>query len=54
MSNTIIRYYLKFCIAMCNRHFSIIISQTREHVKTHCNDRNSPFHFTWQKWTINQ
>ena len=30
---------------MCHRHIFIKISQKREYIQTHCNDRRKPFHF---------
>ena len=33
-----------------HRQFFKVISQNPEYVKTHCNDRNNPFHFAIRKW----
>ena len=30
-------------------HFLRKLSQNHEYVKTHCNDRNNPFHFACRK-----
>ena len=45
--------YLKHRIPIMHRQFFKILSQNRDCVQTHCNDRNNPFHFACQKW-INQ
>ena len=45
LSHINIRYYLKHRIPMCHRLFLRRISQNREYIQTHCNDRNKPFQF---------
>ena len=44
------RYYLKHRIPIMHRQFSKEISQNRENIQTHCNNRNNPFHFAFCKW----
>ena len=34
---------------MCPRHFLKILSCKPEHLQTHCNDLNIPFHFACRK-----
>ena len=45
-----ISYYLKHRIPIMHRQFFKILSQNRDYIQTHCNDRNSPFHFACQTW----
>ena len=40
-----ISYYLKHRIPIMHRQFFKKLSQNRDYVQTHCNDRNNPFHF---------
>ena len=48
-----IKYYLKHRIPILHRQFFKILSQNRDYVQTHCNDRNNPFHFACQTWIKN-
>ena len=48
-----ISYYLKHRIPIMHRQFFKILSQNRDYVETHCNDRNNPFHFACQIWIKN-
>ena len=48
-----ISYYLNHRIPKMHRHFFKILSQNRDYVQTHCNDRNNPFHFACQTWIKN-
>ena len=48
-----ISYYLKHRIPIMHRQFFRILSQNRDYVQTHCNDRNNPFHFACQTWIKN-
>ena len=50
LSNINICYYLKLRIPMCHRLFFRRISQNREYIQTHCNDRRNPFHFACRQW----
>ena len=52
LSKINIRYYPKFRIPITHRQFFRLISQNREHVKTHCNDLYNPFHFASGKWYL--
>ena len=45
--------YLKHRIPIMHRQFFKILSQNRDYVQTHCNDRNIPFHIACQKWIKN-
>ena len=45
-----ISYYLKHRIPIMHRQFFKKLSQNRDYVQTHCNDRNNPFHFACQTW----
>ena len=47
-----IHYYLKFQIPMCHRLFFRRISQNRDYIQTHCNDRRNPFHFACRQWYL--
>ena len=35
-----------------HRHIFKILSQNRDYVQTHCNDRNDTFHFACRKWYL--
>ena len=48
-----ISYYLKHRIPIMPRQFFKILSQNRDYVQTHCNDRNNPFHFACHTWIKN-
>ena len=50
LSNVKIHYYLKHRIPQLHRQFFKILSQNQDYVQTHCNERNSPFHFACGKW----
>ena len=45
-----IHYYLKLRIPIMHRHFLRKISQNREYIQTHCNDRRNPFHFACRQF----
>ena len=45
LSHININYYLKLRIPMCHRQVFRKISQNREYIQTHCNDRRNSFHF---------
>ena len=53
LSRTNIKYYSKLRIPIMHRPFFKINSQNPDYVKTHCNDRNNPFHFAIRKWYLN-
>ena len=49
---------LKVChgieyLIFIEKHFLKILSQNRDYLQTHCNDRNNPFHFACQTWIKN-
>ena len=48
-----ISYYVKHRIPIMHRQFFKKLSQNRNYVETHCNDRNNPFHFACQTWIKN-
>ena len=50
LSNINIHYYLKLRIPMCHRKFPLKISQNRDYIQTHCNNRRNPFHFACRQW----
>ena len=52
LSNINIHYFLKSRTPIMHRQFFKIISQNPEYVKTHCNNRNNPFHFAIRKWYL--
>ena len=45
--------HIKLRIPIMHRQFFKILSQNRDYVQTHCNDRNNPFHFACQTWIKN-
>ena len=45
--------YLKHRIPIMHRQFFKILPQNRVYVRTHCDDRNNPFHFACQTWIEN-
>ena len=44
---------MKVRIPKMHRQFFIKISQNRDYVQTHCNDRNNLFHCACQTWIKN-
>ena len=48
-----ISYCLKHRIPKMHRQFFEKLSQNRDYVQTHCNDRINPFHFAFQAWIKN-
>ena len=50
--HTNIHYYLRLCIPIMHRHFFRKLSQNPDYIKTHCNDRNNPFHFACRRWYL--
>ena len=45
-----IHYHLKLGSPPLHRQFSIKISQNRDYIQSHCNDRRNPFHFACHQW----
>ena len=35
-----------------HRHVFRILTQNPDYVKSHCNDRNNPFHFACREWYL--
>ena len=50
LSHINIHHYLKLRITIMRRHFFRKLSQNREYIKIHCNDRNNLFHFACRQW----
>ena len=46
LSNINIHYHLRLGIPPLHRQFFIKISQNRDYIQTHCNNRRNPFHFS--------
>ena len=45
LSQINIHHYLKLRIPITHRTFLLKLSQNRDSIQTHCNDRRNPFHF---------
>ena len=52
LSNITIHYHLKLGLPPLNRLFFIKISQSRDFVQTHCNDRRHAFRFACRQWYL--
>ena len=50
LSNINIHYHVKIGLPPLQRQFFIKISQNRDYIQTHCNDRRNPFHFACRQW----
>ena len=50
ISHINIHYHLLLGVPPLHRHFFIKISQNRDYIQTHCNDRRNPFHFACRQW----
>ena len=50
LSHINIHYHLRLGAPPLHRHFFIKISQNRDYIKTHCNDRRNTFHFACRQW----
>ena len=50
LSHINILYYLKFRKPILHLQFFRKISQNREYIQAHCNDRRNPFHFACRQW----
>ena len=50
LSNINIHYHLRLGAPPLHRQFFIKISQNRDYIQTHCNDRRNPFHFACRQW----
>ena len=45
-----IHYHLRLGASPLHRHFFKKISQNRDYIQTHCNDRRNTFHFACPQW----
>ena len=50
LSNITIHYHLKLGLPPSHRQFFMKISQNRDYIQTHCNDRRNVFHFACRQW----
>ena len=50
LSHIIIHYHLRLGASPLHRQFFRKISQNRDYIQTHCNDRRNPFHFACRQW----
>ena len=50
LSNINIHYHLKLGSPPLHRLFFIKISQNRDYIQTHCNNRRNSFHFACRQW----
>ena len=50
LSNINIQCHLRLGASPLHRQFFIKISQNRDYIQTHCNDRRNPFHFACRHW----
>ena len=52
LSNINIHYHLKLGLPPLHRQFFRNLSQNREYIQTHCNDRRNPNHFACRQWYL--
>ena len=50
LSNINIHYHLRLGAPPLHRQFFRKISQNRDYIQTHCNNRRNPFHFACRQW----
>ena len=50
LSNINIHYHLLLGASPLHRQFFKKISQNRDYIQTHCNNRRNPFHFACRQW----
>ena len=50
LSHINIHYHLRLGAPPLHRQFFIKISQNRDYIPTHCNNRGNPFHFSLRQW----
>ena len=50
ISHINIHYHLLLGVPPLHCQFIIKISQNRDYIQTHCNDRRNPFHFACRQW----
>ena len=52
LSNINIHYHLLLGASPLHRRFFKRISQNRDYIHTHCNDRRNPIHFGCRQWCL--
>ena len=52
LSHINIHYHLRLGASPLHRQFFRKISQNRDYIQTHCNDRRNPFHFACRQWYL--
>ena len=50
LSHINIHYHLRLGASPLHRQFFRKISQNRDYIQTHCNDRRNTFHFACRQW----
>ena len=50
LSHINIHYHLRLGTPPMHRQFFLKISQNRDYIQTHCNNRRYPFHFSLRQW----
>ena len=50
LSQINIHYHLRLGASPLHRQFFLKISQNRDYIQTHCNDRRNTFHFACRRW----
>ena len=50
LSNINIHYHLRLGAPPLHRHFFSKLTQNRDYIQTHCNDRRNTFHFACRQW----
>ena len=50
LSHINIHYHLRSGAPPLHRQFFKKLSQNKEYIQTHCNDRRNPFHFACRQW----
>ena len=50
LSNINIHYHLRLGASPLHRQFFRKISQNRDYIQTHCNNRRNTFHFACRQW----
>ena len=50
LSNINIHYHFRLGVPPMHRQFFLKISQNRDYIQTHCNNRRNPFHFSLRQW----
>ena len=50
LSHINIQYHLRLGTPPIHRQVFLKISQNRDYIQTHCNNRRNPFHFSFRQW----